>query len=96
MSKTTIDLPDEVLARIVAVADRAGTTLEQFVLDAIAEKIDMDERAAALDAEDEARYAEIVRTGETISLDDMQMYLERQLKGESLTPPVPKKTGPYT
>ena len=96
MSKTTIDLPEDVLARIIAVADRAGTTPEQFVLDAIAEKIDMDERAAALDAEDEARYAEVVRSGETVSLDDMQMYFERRLRGEAVTPPVPKKTGPYT
>ena len=95
MSKSTIKLPDDVLARVALVAERAGMTPEQFVLDAIVEKMDVDERAAELDAEAEARYAEILRTGETISFQDMQDYLQRLVQ-EELAPLRKRKSGPAT
>lgn len=38
--------------------------------------------AAELDAEAEARYAEILRTGETVSFHDMQAYLQRLVQDE--------------
>jgi predicted transcriptional regulator len=38
MSTTTIRLPDDLKARVVAAAERAGTSAHGFILEAIAEK----------------------------------------------------------
>jgi len=44
MSTTTIRLPHELKARVVAAAKKAGTTAHSFILEAIAEKADEEER----------------------------------------------------
>lgn len=79
MSTTTIRLPDELKARIAAAAERAGTTPHSFILEAITEKAELDERRADFNAEADARYAKIIASGETISWDEMRAYLENNL-----------------
>ena len=44
MSTTTIRLPADLKARIATVAKLAGTTSHSFILDAIAEKAEQEER----------------------------------------------------
>jgi predicted transcriptional regulator len=44
MSTTTIRLPEDLKARVTAAAKRAGTTSHNFILEAIAEKADQEER----------------------------------------------------
>ena len=46
MSTTTIRQPEELEARIAAAAKRAGTTAHGFILEAIAEKAELEERRA--------------------------------------------------
>ena len=46
MSTTTIRQPAELEARIAAAAKRAGTTAHGFILEAIAEKAELEERRA--------------------------------------------------
>jgi len=57
MSTTTIRLPKDLNARVAAAAERAGTTSHSFILDAIAEKADQEERRGDFNDIAEKRYA---------------------------------------
>lgn len=83
MSTTTIRLPDELKVRIAAAAKRAGTTPHNFILQAIADKAEAAEHRADFHAEADRRYAEFLKTGESIPWDDMRRYLEDRLAGKS-------------
>ncbi|MBI5006801.1 MAG: ribbon-helix-helix protein, CopG family [Nitrosomonadales bacterium] len=82
MSTTTIRLPQDLKARVAAAAKRAGTTTHGFILDAIAEKAEQEDKRAAFDAEAEDRYARIVASGKTIPWQEMRGYLEDHLAGK--------------
>lgn len=79
MSTTTIRLPDDLKARVASAAERTGKTTHSFILEAIAEKADLEEQRADFDAEADARFANIVATGETIPWADMRRYLEARV-----------------
>jgi predicted transcriptional regulator len=72
MSTTTIRLPEALKARIAAAARRAGTTPHSFILEAIAEKAEQEERRADFNQIAEERYARIVATGKTIPWGEMR------------------------
>lgn len=91
MSTTTIRLPENLKARVAAAAKRAGTTTHGFILDAIAEKAEQEDKRAAFDAEAEDRYARIVATGKTIPWQEMRGYLEERLAGKEVKRPVARK-----
>jgi predicted transcriptional regulator len=91
MSTTTIRLPDDLKARITSAAERAGKTTHSFILEAIAEKAELEERRVDFDAEADARLAKIVSSGETIPWSDMRRYLEGRVAGKELPLPVVKK-----
>ncbi|RFP20439.1 ribbon-helix-helix protein, CopG family [Duganella sp. BJB488] len=84
MSTTTIRLPEELKARIASAAGRAGQTLHSFILEAIAEKIEMEEQRASFDAEANARFAKLLETGKSIPWADMCGYLEERVAGLSV------------
>ena len=75
MSTTTIRLPEDLKARVAAAAERAGTTSHNFILEAIAEKAEQEERRADFDEIAEKRYAQIVASGKTIPWSEMRKYL---------------------
>ena len=87
MSTTTIRLPDDLKARIANVAQRAGVSSHSFILQAIAEKTEQEERRAELDALADSRYAQILTTGQTIQWEDMRRYLLQRASGEQATRP---------
>lgn len=91
MSTTTIRLPDELKARIVSAAERAGKTTHSFILEAIAEKAELEELRADFDEEADARFAKILATGKTIAWKDMRQYLEDRVAGKPVPRPAPKK-----
>lgn len=91
MSTTTIRLPDELKARIAIAAERAGKTTHSFILEAIAEKAELEELRADFDAEADARFAKIVSSGETIPWSEMRQYLADRLAGKNVPSPVAKK-----
>ncbi|OIR11875.1 ribbon-helix-helix protein, copG family [mine drainage metagenome] len=91
MSTTTIRMPEKLKARVAAAAKRAGTTTHGFILDAIAEKAEQEDKRAAFDAEAEDRYAHIVATGKTIPWQEMRGYLEERLAGKEVKRPVARK-----
>lgn len=91
MSTTTIRLPADLKARVAAAAKRAGTTAHSFILQAIAEKTDDEERRADFDEVAERRYAEIVASGKTIPWGEMRTYLQRRLAGQRTRRPAARK-----
>ena len=66
MPTTTIRLPKDLKDRVAHAAERAGTTSHAFILDAIVERVDEDERRNAFHDTADRRYAEIVTSGMTI------------------------------
>ncbi len=91
MSTTTIRLSEELKARVAEAAKHAGTTAHGFILAAIAEKAEQEERRTRFDAEAEERYARIVASGKTIPWQEMRGYLEARIAGKSAKPPVARK-----
>jgi predicted transcriptional regulator len=91
MSTTTIRLPEELKARLAAAAKRAGSTSHNFILQAIAEKTELEERRADFHEEADRRYAEIVATGKTISWETMRAYLKARAVGKKLPRPKARK-----
>jgi predicted transcriptional regulator len=91
MSTTTIRLPEDLKARVATAAKRAGKTSHSFILEAIAEKAEQEERRSEFDDVAERRFADIVALGKTISWDKMRMYLEDRLAGKAARRPVAKK-----
>ncbi|MEW7000507.1 CopG family transcriptional regulator [Serratia ureilytica] len=90
MSTTTIRIPDELKARVTAVAEQAGVTTHSFILQAIAEKTQQEELRRDFENEAEKRYAKIIATGETVSWKEMRGYLENYAAGntDAVKPPV--------
>lgn len=82
MSTITIRLPEGLKTRVTAAAERAGTTAHGFILEAIAEKADREERSTEfLDTADK-RYARIVASGKTIPWTKMRGYIENRVAGK--------------
>lgn len=90
MSTTTIRLPQDLKERIARAAERAGTTAHSFILEAIAEKADQEERRAEFQDTAERRYAGIVASGKTVPWNEMRRYLEHRLARKKVARPKPR------
>jgi len=90
MTTTTIRLPQELRERIARVAKRAGTTSHSFILEAIAEKAEQEERRNEFQNSAEQRYSAIVESGKSISWNDMRHYLERRVTSGKIAKPKPR------
>lgn len=91
MSTTTLCLPEDLKARVAAAAERAGTTSHNFILEAIAEKAEQEERRGDFDEIAEKRCAQIVASGKTIPWSEMRSYLVDRLAGKAAKRPVASK-----
>lgn len=90
MSATTIRLPHDLKERIARAAERAGRTTHSFILDAIAEKAEQEERQGEFQDAAEQRYAAILASGKTVPWSEMRRYLERRLTGKKIARPKPR------
>ncbi len=90
MSTTTIRLPQDLKERIARAAERAGTTAHNFILEAVAEKADQEERRGEFLDTAEQRYAQIVASGKTVPWKEMRHYLERRITGKKMVRPKPR------
>jgi predicted DNA-binding protein len=90
-STTTIRLPADLRARVLAAAKRAGTTPHGFILDAIAEKTADAELRLEFAAEAERRYAAMVSSGKTVPWKAMRKYLEDRLQRRRSRRPAARK-----
>jgi predicted transcriptional regulator len=93
MSTTTIRLPDDLKVRVAAAAKRAGTTAHGFILQAIAEKTDEEERRNEFHEVAAKRYAAIVATGKTVPWSEMRAYLAGRVAGKKARRPTARKLG---
>ncbi len=91
MPTTTIRLPDALKDRIAHVAAHCNQTAHSFILEAIAEKTEREERRQQLEETADQRYANILASGETIAWDEMRSYLEAKLAGQSPALPQARK-----
>ena len=91
MPTTTVRLPDDLKDRIARAAERAGITSHAFILGAIAERVDAEERRNEFHETAEDRYAQIVASGETIPWSEMRTYLEDCVAGQKSTRPAARK-----
>lgn len=91
MSTTTIRLEDELKERLGEAAARAGKTAHAFIRDAIAASVEQAEFDAEMDRICKERWGDFLRTGEAVSLDAMDAYLEAKMTGQPATLPEPRK-----
>ena len=91
MSTTTIRLSKELKDKVARAAERTGKTPHGFILEAIAEKAELEERQAAFVESAEQRYANIVASGKTVAWSDMRQYLERRISGSRPARPKPRR-----
>jgi predicted transcriptional regulator len=91
VSTTTIRLPQDLKARVLAAAKRAGKTPHSFIVEAIAEKADEAERRSDFHDVAEKRYSQIAASGKTIPWSEMRAYLEDRVAGKKARRPVAKK-----
>jgi hypothetical protein len=66
-------------------------TPHSFILEAIAEKADEEERRSDFHEVAEKRYAKIVASGRAIPWSEMRAYLEKRLAGKTPRRPTAKK-----
>ena len=88
MATTTIRLEDDLKARVAAAAERAGKTAHAFMLDAIADGVEQAERDDAFHAVADARWANVLATGQTAAWDEARVWLEARARGESPAKPL--------
>jgi len=91
MSTTTIRLPKDLKDKVARAAERAGMTPHGFILEAIAEKADLEERRTAFMDIAELRYTGVIASGKTISWSEMRRYLEQRSTGHRVTRPKPRR-----
>lgn len=91
MSTTTIRLSDRLKARVARAAERAGTSSHSFILEAIAEKADQQERRDDFHDTADRRYTEIVKSGKAVAWSDVRGYLEKRLADKQAVRPAPRK-----
>ena len=90
MALFRIRLPQGLKERIARAAERAGTTAHSFILEAIAEKAEQEERRGEFEDTAERRYAEIVASGKTVPWKEMRRYLERRITSDKIARPKPR------
>lgn len=87
-TRTTIRLPENLKARIARAAQRAGKSTHSFILEALAEKAELEEQRAGIDEQASARLVKIVESAKTIPWTDMRHYLEQRLQGKQVPRPI--------
>jgi len=91
MPTTTILIPEELKAPVVAAAERSGTSTHNFILEGILEKTELDDLRANFDLLAAERYGRIVATGKTIPWHEMREYLEIRLSRNEVRRPVARQ-----
>jgi predicted transcriptional regulator len=91
MSTTILRLSDDLKARIASAAERAGKSPHTFILEAIAEKAELERQRADFDAEADSRFARIVEFGKINPWSDMRQYLEGRVLGSPILRPAAEK-----
>lgn len=81
MPDITLSLPDELHARLAALASQAGQSPSEFALAALTDKIRDALYDAEMDAQADRRWAEFQQTGKSLPLDEVEKRWEQRLAG---------------
>ena len=82
VTSTTIHLPDDLKARIEAVARRADRTSHSLIPEAIAEKVEARKRRSELHGLAEKRFAAMAASVKAIPWSEMRTDLNAQVAGQ--------------
>jgi predicted transcriptional regulator len=88
---TTLRLPEKLRERIAELAERSGKSPHTFMLEAIAEKTELEEARQAFEEEADARFAKFVVTGKAIPWSEMRAYLRDRVGGKPAQKPKASK-----
>lgn len=91
MTTTTIRIENDMKSRVVAAAERTGKTAHAFMLDAIAQTVELTEQDDDFHRAADQRWAKILATGKTVPWDDARAYIEARSRGEQATKPLARK-----
>jgi predicted transcriptional regulator len=91
MTTTTIRMPPDLKARVVAAARKSGQSAHCFIVEAIAEKAEDAERQSELHELADKRFEAIAAQGKTIPWSEMRSYLEQRVEGKKPRRPAPRK-----
>ena len=91
MPTTTIRIPEDLKARVAAVAKRSGKTAHSFILEAIAEKAAQEERRTDFQEVAEQRFAAIATSGKTIPWREMRAWLQKRAGAKKTARPSARK-----
>ena len=91
MSTTTIRIPAELKERLAQVAKQSGSTPHALILDAIAERVEAEERRNEFHEVAEKRFAGIAKSGKTIPWNEIKAYLQSRVAGKDVKRPKPRK-----
>ncbi|MGC4118657.1 MAG: hypothetical protein QM765_29685 [Myxococcales bacterium] len=90
-STTTLRLSKRLKARISRAAKLSGATPRTFILQAIAEKLDREERRDDFERSAGTRWAAIVASGRAIAWPEMKRYLEARAGGKASPRPTARQ-----
>ena len=91
MSTTTIRIEDELKARVAVAAERNGKTAHAFILDAIEQTVEQAELDADFHRIADARWAGLMRSGETVPWTEARAWIEARERGEPARKPAARK-----
>ncbi len=91
MPTITINMSEELRQQLDEAVKDIKLTVEDFILLAIADKLDRPTPLDALDPHDAASYANYLRSGESVPLDEAFAYFEARLTGKSIPKPAFRK-----
>jgi predicted transcriptional regulator len=92
MSTITLQLEENLNRRLIAAAERLGKSPDALILDSIAQMVEEMELYEEFHRVADERWAKLLVTGETVSWDEARAYLKARARGETATPPPPRKT----
>jgi predicted DNA-binding protein len=78
---TTIRLEEQLRERLAGAAQRAGKTPHAFILEAVALRVEQSEQEAEFHALADQRWARMLKTGQSLSLDDALAHVQARAKG---------------
>ncbi len=78
----SLRLPEAVKRRIAKLASQRETTAHAFILEAIREKVELEEAEQAFHAQAERRLARMKKSGLGIPADEVFAYLKQRTQGE--------------
>jgi predicted transcriptional regulator len=87
----SLRVPEEVKKRIARLARQQDLTPHGFMLDAIREKVEVEEARLAFHAEAERRLAQMKKSGVGIPAEEVFEYLKRRAAGRKAPRPKPRK-----